>query len=67
MRYPSGQSVWNPVRYKSVMRFRKQDGTIGIVAAVQVVAQLLRMYNLTVADAHTYVVGDGQYAVIASC
>ena len=33
----------------------------------EVVEQLQLMYNLTVADAHTFVVGDGQWLVHSQC
>ena len=36
------------------------DGTIGVVEGVEVVTDSQPMYNLTVADAHTFFVGDGQ-------
>ena len=39
---------------------RQADGTTGIVDAVVIVAEPQRMYNLTVADAHTFFVGDGE-------
>ena len=38
---------------------RNIDGEIGIVNAVEFVETPQVMYNMTVADAHTYVVGDG--------
>ena len=39
------------------------DGTTGVVQAVEVVARQQRMYNLTVAEAHTFFVGDGEWLV----
>jgi len=39
------------------------DGTTGVVDAVTVVAESQRMYNLTVADAHTFFVGEGAWLV----
>ena len=42
---------------------QQADGTTGTVTAVAVVAQPQRMYNLTVADAHTFFVGDGEWLV----
>ncbi|MEZ4614127.1 MAG: polymorphic toxin-type HINT domain-containing protein [Caldilineaceae bacterium] len=46
---------------------RTIDGTTGIVDAVTFVATPRVMYNMTVADAHTYVVGDGEWVVHNSC
>jgi hypothetical protein len=46
---------------------RRVDGSYGIVEAVEVVHQSQSMYNLTVADAHTYFVGDGQWLVHNKC
>ena len=43
------------------------DGDLGTVRKVDVVEQLQLMYNLTVADAHTFVVGDGQWLVHNVC
>jgi RHS repeat-associated protein len=39
------------------------DGTIGVVQSVELVEQPHWMYNLTVAEAHTFFVGDGQWLV----
>ncbi len=39
------------------------DGDYGSVEAITVTDAPQRMYNLTVADAHTYFVGDGQWLV----
>ncbi len=39
------------------------DGTTGVVEAVEVVDRPQRMYNLTVAEAHTFFVGDGAWLV----
>jgi len=39
------------------------DGSIGVVEGVEVVTHSQPMYNLTVADAHTFFVGDGQWLV----
>lgn len=38
----------------------KADGRFGTVQAVTLAQQPQLMYNLTVADAHTFFVGDGQ-------
>ena len=42
---------------------RQADGTTGMVQAVVVVQRRQPMYNLTVADAHTFFVGDGAWLV----
>ncbi len=42
---------------------RKLDGTYGTVDALKVERNPQRMYNLTVEDAHTFFVGDGQWLV----
>ena len=42
---------------------RQADGTTGMVQAVVVVERRQPMYNLTVADAHTFFVGDGEWLV----
>jgi hypothetical protein len=39
------------------------DGTTGTVQALTVVAQPQRMHNLTVAEAHTFFVGQGGWLV----
>lgn len=46
---------------------RQADGTTGTVHAVEVVEQPQVMYNLTVAEAHTFFVGDGQWLVHNQC
>jgi hypothetical protein len=40
---------------------RKADGSTGVVRAIKIVLQPQRMYNLTVAEAHTFFVGHGQW------
>ena len=47
----SGDLVW------------QADGTTGVVQAVEVVPVEQQMYNLTVAVAHTFFVGDGEWLV----
>ena len=42
---------------------RRSDGSTGVVQAVVTVAQMRAMYNLTVADAHTFFVGNQQWLV----
>ncbi len=46
---------------------RQADSNYGIVEAVEFVHQQQAMYNFTVADAHTYFVGDGQWLVHNVC
>ncbi len=42
---------------------RKLDGSYGTVDSLRLVERPQRMYNLTVQDAHTFYVGDGQWLV----
>lgn len=42
---------------------RNADGDVGTVQALVFNATAQVMYNMTVADAHTYVVGDGEWVV----
>ena len=44
-------------------RVRQIDGEFGMVEAIQLERRTLRMYNLTVAVAHTFFVGDAQWLV----
>ncbi|MEZ4658330.1 MAG: polymorphic toxin-type HINT domain-containing protein [Caldilineaceae bacterium] len=46
---------------------RSANGHVGVVDAVEFVTAPQLMYNMTVADAHTYAVGDGQWVVHNSC
>jgi hypothetical protein len=46
---------------------RRVDGDYGTVEAVEVVYQAQSMYNFTIATAHTYFVGDGQWLVHNQC
>jgi hypothetical protein len=46
---------------------RRADGRYGMVEAITFVYQPQPMYNLTVAAAHTYFVGDGQWLVHNVC
>jgi hypothetical protein len=46
---------------------RKADGSYGVVQGIEMVQQPQVMYNLTVAEAHTFFVGDGQWLVHNSC
>jgi hypothetical protein len=43
------------------------DGSSGTVERVQIRLQMQHMYNLTVADAHTFFVGDGEWLVHNTC
>ncbi|WP_026371044.1 RHS repeat-associated core domain-containing protein [Kallotenue papyrolyticum] len=46
---------------------RRADGSYGVVQAVRVEQRAQVMYNLTVATAHTFFVGDQQWLVHNSC
>ncbi|WP_081752883.1 polymorphic toxin-type HINT domain-containing protein [Kallotenue papyrolyticum] len=46
---------------------RRADGSYGVVQAIRVEARPHIMYNLTVATAHTFFVGDQQWLVHNSC
>ena len=46
---------------------QQADGTTGVVEGVVYHARPQMMYNMTVATAHTYFVGDGQWLVHNSC
>jgi len=55
---------WVPAcRLHAADKVRKADGLYGVVRSVVLVPRLQVMYNLTVAGAHTYFVGDGQWLV----
>ncbi len=45
------------------MRVRQPDGDYGAVERLVAVPSPQRMYNLTVEQAHTFFVGDGQWLV----
>ncbi|MBI4492852.1 MAG: hypothetical protein HY690_08685, partial [Chloroflexi bacterium] len=58
------QHGWMPAQALTAgLRVRKSDGGFGIVHALALEHQPQRMYNLTVAGAHTFFVGDGQWLV----
>ena len=46
---------------------RRADGSYRTVEAIDFVYQPQAMYNFTVASAHTYFVGDGQWLVHNAC
>ena len=48
-------------------RIRTANGGYGVVEAVVVVSQPQLMYNLSVDEAHTYLVGAGRWLVHNSC
>ena len=48
-------------------RVWKADGASGVVQSVEVALVQQRMYNLTVAEAHTFFVGEQQWLVHNSC
>lgn len=49
------------------MRILREDGSVGIVTATRVVHRTQKMYNLEVAQDHTFVVGSGQWVVHNKC
>jgi hypothetical protein len=55
---------WVPAQDLQVgMHIWRADGTMGAVQSVLQVQQPQRMYNLSVAEAHTFFVGDGAWLV----
>jgi hypothetical protein len=55
---------WVPAQDLEVgMHVLRLDGTSGVVQSVLLVQQPERMYNLSVAEAHTFFVGDGAWLV----
>jgi hypothetical protein len=46
---------------------QRANGTTGIVEAIEFIHNSQLMYNLTVAAAHTYFVGEGQWLVHNTC
>jgi RHS repeat-associated protein len=48
-------------------QIREADGEYGTVGAVQMVHRVQTMYNLEVAQAHTFFVGEGQWLVHNMC
>jgi hypothetical protein len=55
---------WVPAQDLQVgMHIWRTDGTMGAVQSVLQVQQPQRMYNLSVAEAHTFFVGDGEWLV----
>jgi len=59
---------WTPAEGLKVGDFvRSADGTLGRVAKVQMVDRQQVMYNLTVAEAHTFFVGEEGWLVHNSC
>jgi len=60
----TAEGEWVPAgELKAGDEGRKADGTFGVVRAVVLVAAPQAMYDLTVADAHTFFVGQGQWLV----
>ncbi|MEZ4709784.1 MAG: polymorphic toxin-type HINT domain-containing protein [Caldilineaceae bacterium] len=65
-----GQTAWRwtpAAELEAGDRVYQSDGTTGVVQALVVEAAPQLMYNMTVAQAHTYAVGDGQWVVHNSC
>jgi RHS repeat-associated protein len=55
---------WLPAEaLRAGLRVRRSDGGFGLVRALALERQPQRMYNLTVAQAHTFFVGRGQWLV----
>ncbi len=48
-------------------QIRQADGSYGTVETIELVYRLQPMYNLTVAAAHTFFVGEGQWLVHNKC
>jgi RHS repeat-associated protein len=46
---------------------RRADGSSGLVTAIALRSQTQQMYNITVAEAHTYFIGDGKWLVHNAC
>ena len=64
----TAESGWIPAGELVVgTAVRKIDGTTGVIAAITFDATPRAMYNMTVAVAHTYVVGDGEWVVHNHC
>ena len=59
---------WTPAGELAIgATLRHADGSVGRVQAIAFAATPQVMYNMTVADAHTYTVGDGAWAVHNQC
>jgi hypothetical protein len=59
---------WLPAAYlQPGDELRQTDWSVGAVEAIQFIAQPQIMYNFTVAIAHTYFVGNGQWLVHNAC
>ena len=59
---------WTPAGELAIgATLRHADGSVGRVQAIAFAATPQVMYNMTVADAHTYTVGDGEWVVHNSC
>jgi hypothetical protein len=59
---------WTPAGELEVdSAVRNADGEYGTVGAIEFAATPQVMYNMTVADAHTYTVGDGEWVVHNQC
>jgi hypothetical protein len=59
---------WTPAGELAVgNEIRRADGEYGTVETIQFAATPQVMYNMTVADAHTYTVGDGEWVVHNAC
>jgi hypothetical protein len=56
-----------PAQSREGDEIRNADWATGTVEAIEFVAESQTMYNFTVATAHTYFVGNGQWLVHNSC
>jgi len=64
----TAEGEWAPAgELKAGDQVRRADGSFGVVRAVVLVAAPQAMYNLTVANAHTFFVGQGQWFVHNQC
>ena len=60
----TAEGEWVPAgELKPGGEVRKVDGTFGVIRAMVFVSAPQAMYNLTVANAHTFFVGQGQWLV----
>lgn len=61
-------SQWEPaLLLQAGDQIRRADGRLGTVQEIRFAAEPQTMYNLTVADAHTFFVGNGQWLVHNGC
>jgi len=64
----TSEDTWTPASELWVgAKILEADGDYGEVKAIKIINQPQVMYNLTVADAHTFFVGQDQWLVYNSC